>query len=83
MCGSETFTTVVSSTSRNVPSITATATIHGFTCRCSRWPKPWTSLPTTQWTLAVGTTLIPGRSAVKSWPGSKTIFTGTRCTTLT
>src|SRR3989442_11746295 len=31
MCGSETFTTVVSSTSIKVPNITAMATIHGFT----------------------------------------------------
>jgi hypothetical protein len=33
MCGSDTFTTVVSSTSMNVANITATATIHGFTAR--------------------------------------------------
>ena len=32
MCGSETFTTVVSSTSMNVANITATATSHGLTC---------------------------------------------------
>ena len=31
MCGSETFTTVVSSTSMNVLLITAMATSHGFT----------------------------------------------------
>ena len=31
MCGSETLTTVVSSTSMKVANITATATIHGFT----------------------------------------------------
>ena len=32
MCGSETLTTVVSSTSMNVLSITATAMIHGLMC---------------------------------------------------
>ena len=32
MCGSDTFTTVVSSTSMNVLSMTDMATIHGFTC---------------------------------------------------
>ena len=32
MCGSDTFTTVVSSTSMNVPNITATAMIQGLTC---------------------------------------------------
>src|SRR5882724_11698647 len=32
MCGSDTFTTVVSSTSIKVANITATATIHGLTC---------------------------------------------------
>src|SRR6187397_1447900 len=31
MCGSDTFTTVVSSTSMKVPNITAIATIHGLT----------------------------------------------------
>ena len=31
MCGSDTFTTVVSNTSMNVLSMTAMATIHGFT----------------------------------------------------
>src|ERR1019366_423616 len=31
MCGSDTFTTVVSSTSMKVANMTATATIHGFT----------------------------------------------------
>src|SRR5471030_2189979 len=34
MCGSETFTTVVSSTSMKVANITATAMIHGLMCRC-------------------------------------------------
>ncbi len=33
MCGSETFTTVVSSTSMKVPNMTAMATIHGLTYR--------------------------------------------------
>src|ERR1017187_281805 len=32
ICGSDTFTTVVSNTSIKVANITATATIHGFTC---------------------------------------------------
>src|SRR6187401_2429644 len=32
MCGSETLTTVVSSTSMNVANMTATATSHGLTC---------------------------------------------------
>jgi hypothetical protein len=31
ICGSDTFTTVVSSTSMNVPNMTEMATIHGFT----------------------------------------------------
>src|SRR5204862_1193278 len=35
MCGSDTFTTVVSSTSMNVANMTAIATIHGLTWRCS------------------------------------------------
>src|SRR5437870_11148047 len=35
MCGSETFTTVVSSTSMNVANMTAIATIQGLTCRGS------------------------------------------------
>src|SRR5262245_28397330 len=35
MCGSDTFTTVVSSTSMKVPNITAIATIHGLMWRCS------------------------------------------------
>jgi hypothetical protein len=34
MCGSETLTTVVSSTSMKVANITATATIHGLTWGC-------------------------------------------------
>src|ERR1035441_10382694 len=34
MCGSETFTTVVSSTSMKVANMTATATIHGLTWGC-------------------------------------------------
>ena len=34
-------------------------------------------------TITVVTTDMPGRSPLNSWPGSKTIFTGTRCTTLT
>src|SRR6187549_3612797 len=35
MCGSDTLTTVVSSTSMNVANMTAIATIHGFTWGCS------------------------------------------------
>src|SRR6188472_2300842 len=35
MCGSETLTTVVSRTSMKVANITAMATIHGLTWRCS------------------------------------------------
>src|SRR4029077_17738177 len=35
MCGSDTFTTVVSSTSMKVANITETAMIHGLTCFCS------------------------------------------------
>src|SRR3954468_19738154 len=35
MCGSDTFTTVVSSTSMNVANITETAMSHGLMCRCS------------------------------------------------
>ena len=34
MCGSDTLTTVVSSTSIKVPNITANATSQGFTCIC-------------------------------------------------
>ena len=35
MCGSDTLTTVVSSTSMKVANMTAIATIHGLTCRCA------------------------------------------------
>ena len=35
MCGSDTLTTVVSSTSMKVQNITEMATIQGLTCRCS------------------------------------------------
>src|SRR5581483_10531825 len=35
ICGRDTFTTVVSSTSMKVANITATATIQGLTCGCS------------------------------------------------
>src|SRR6185295_19586060 len=35
MCGSDTLTTVVSSTSMNVANMTAIATIHGLTVGCS------------------------------------------------
>src|ERR1700722_14417686 len=38
MCSSETLTTVVSSTSMKVLNMTAIATIHGLTCRCSDTP---------------------------------------------
>src|SRR5438132_3861639 len=40
MCGSETFTTVVSSTSMNVANMTATATIQGLTCRSDIAAEP-------------------------------------------
>jgi len=36
-CGSDTLTTVVSSTSMKVANITAIATIHGLTTGCSAW----------------------------------------------
>src|SRR5215475_9974749 len=35
MCGNDTLTTLVSSTSMKVASITEIAMIHGFICRCS------------------------------------------------
>src|SRR5207244_9985081 len=43
MCGSDTLTTVVSSTSMKVANITEIAMIHGFTCLCSVTAR--TSLP--------------------------------------
>src|SRR6185295_4620386 len=55
MCGSETLTTVVSSTSMNVANMTATATSHGLTCGCCCESD-------IQRTLTVGVTDMPGRS---------------------
>src|SRR5262245_27526548 len=43
MCGNDTFTTVVSSTSRNVENITEIAMIHGLMCRCSECSASITS----------------------------------------
>ena len=42
MCGSDTFTTVVSSTSMKVANMTETAMIHGLT-----WRVPWASIVVT------------------------------------
>ena len=44
MCGSDTLTTVVSSTSMKVANITAIAMIQGLTCRCSGMTDFLTSL---------------------------------------
>ena len=79
MCGSDTLTTVVSSTSMKVANMTATATIHGLTgvahARLSGRPPTGVHGRRTD---------MPGRSRCSgSWLPSSTIFTGTRCTTLT
>ena len=87
ICGSDTFTTVVSSTSIKVPSMTAIATIHGLMwgiacefCLVSGRESLLIYLPVR----TVGVTDIPGRNwRPGSCPGSKKIFTGTRCTTFT
>ncbi len=80
MCGSETFTTVVSRTTMNVPNITETATSQG----CGSGAFPPFVLISIYLVRTVGTTDMPGRSR---WPGScplsNTIFTGTRWTTFT
>ena len=79
MCGSDTLTTVVSSTSMKVANMTAIATIHGLTWRWLFRGRPfaiscrWSARPTCR---AAGDGRDPG-------PASSTIFTGTRCTTLT
>ena len=81
MCGSDTLTTVVSSTSMNVANMTAIATIQGLTCRVVRC-QAWRRISSRSRT--VGVTDMPGRRRCSgSWPGSRTIFTGTRCTTFT
>ena len=80
MCGSDTLTTVVSSTSMNVANMTAIATIQGLT---GRWVLSGTDVDQSR-SSTVGVTDMPGRSRCSgSWPGSKTIFTGTRWTTFT
>ena len=82
MCGSDTLTTVVSSTSMKVAHITAIATIHGFTSRGRASASGEAGRG--HRVRIVGTTDIPGRSRWSgSWPGSSTILTGTRCTTFT
>src|SRR5262245_64729570 len=83
MCGSDTFTTVVSSTSMKVANITAIATIQGLTFGATLIALAIRSLES-YLVYTVGVTDIPGRnSRSESWPAFKTIFTGTRCTTLT
>ena len=80
MCGSDTLTTVVSSTSMKVANITAIAMIQGLTCRCGASGMDVDQSRSS----TVGVTDMPGRSRCSgSWPGSSTIFTGTRCTTFT
>ena len=75
MYGSETLTTVVSSTTMKVPNITAMATSQGLTAGF---------VAAVHSVITVGTTDMPGRSGrCGSWPSSSTIRTGTRCTTLT
>src|SRR5262249_56583622 len=59
MWGSETFTTVVSSTSMNVANITDTAMSHGLMCRCSDMVSPVAPSPYFEYTVAF--TDIPGR----------------------
>ena len=98
MCGSDTLTTVVSSTSMKVANMTERAMIQGLTCGCCssvidrgiRAPSalPQCLLPSCAFCLyfvyTVGVTDMPGRSRWSgSCPCSSTIFTGTRCTTFT
>jgi len=61
MCGSDTFTTVVSSTSMKVPSITATEISQGLTKGCAR-EVSLLSLAMRYLMSTVGTTDIPGRN---------------------
>ena len=85
MCGSDTLTTVVSSTSMKVANITEMAMIHGIDVACSSRCVGHRSRPMTliSYTPSASPT-CPGRSRCSgSWPGSSTIFTGTRCTTFT
>src|SRR5579859_172353 len=89
MCGSETFTTVVSSTSINVLVITVMAMIHGLISGGPAF-RFWGLIGVIAWAHAyllvstVGTTDIPGRSrCCGSCPFSKRIFTGILCTTFT
>src|SRR5579872_5722539 len=60
ICGSDTLTTVVSSTSMNVANMTAIATIHGLTCLCSDIGYRLSRIGYRTYT--VGVTLMPGRS---------------------
>src|SRR5919197_5842193 len=89
MCGSETFTTVVSRTSMNVANITEMATIHGLIAggdavagsadmRYRTAPAEGRIIQRPRRN-TVGRTDIPGRSRCSgSCPFSKTILTGNR-----
>src|SRR5580765_4148893 len=79
MCGSDTFTTVVSSTSMKVANMTATATIHGLTWRCSGMSeRPGAPRPEPYFVYTVTVADNPGLSWWSgSAPGSKPSFTGT------
>ena len=84
MCGSATFATLVSSTSMNVASVTVSAIIHGFTIGRCQVVSAVRAVELTYFTVTFGSTDMP---SFKYWslssPGSKTIFTGMRCTTFT
>src|SRR5258708_38574577 len=76
MCGRETLTTVVSSTSMKVANITATATIHGLMCGCSEADgirflfndaakgQRGAGVSLSRWGM-----LLRGREASNGWPG--------------
>lgn len=77
MCGSETFTTVVSSTTMNVALITAIAVSQGLTEDAA--PATEAFLMVFQRSKTVTVTDMPGRSGCAgSWPPSSTMRTGTR-----
>ena len=90
MCGRDTLTTVVSSTSMKVPNITAIAIIHGLitgSCLSVIAEAELLTLgilPHAYLKITVGSTDMPGRSRCSgSSPLSKLMRTGTRCTTFT
>ena len=93
MCGSDTLTTVVSSTSMKAPNMTATATSQGLTCRCVSSAIAYTpSGPSSRGPLALiqlpqhhnGNDRHPRTQApLGILTGIERIFTGTRWTTFT